>query len=611
MRALGFNVDEARFFTGTLRTSGGEVVYRAARRKSNELSFETARQLVSISPLLARLNGRYKRNTILLYIAKIQRVSIERFVLRIFTADALARDEGTDALVLLSHPRLFNGDILRSESAVSVYFYGATGTLTAKMTTLPCTLTASAIRLFAWFLQALRLRDLARSHASKRDPTPGLLVLQEDDLSLDRSYRTQPHWLFPDDPIPTFRTFVLAISKSLRLPVNADELFKNGIILLDERERTALRPPPSTLPIYRQLRKDARDCLAVMLRSNSPSEISALGEVWRLLVRTRTLAGLCERLNIRAFMSCENYMIETDAIQLAAPSLGIRTVSYQYSSLPFPSTLMMTTADSLLTFSPLYHHLWSHCGISPGEFVDLGYPFDSSFELVRERSRALRQQLEAAGALFVLCYLDESVQQEKYGCIPFEDHHRELATLAGLVLDDCQLGLVVKSQFTRNTPSRLHGGDPVFAQAAATGRYVELCQGAHRNIVFPAEASLVADITIGHMAGATASLEAALTGQRCVMLNPYPVRGENDHIYAQANVVFPSLKEALAAIHEYRAGASQYKGLGDWSPILRHFDLHHDGKAGRRTRRFLEQLLEAQSAESTSDSACLVGESIA
>ena len=44
---------------------------------------------------------------------------------------------------------------------------------------------------------------------------PSLLALQEDDLSMDRSFRTQPHWLFADNgPVP-FRTIVINTGKHL------------------------------------------------------------------------------------------------------------------------------------------------------------------------------------------------------------------------------------------------------------------------------------------------------------------------------------------------------------------------------------------------------------
>ena len=70
------------------------------------------------------------------------------------------------------------------------------------------------------------------------------------------------------------------------------------------------------------------------------------------------------------------------------------------------------------------------------------------------------------------------------------------------------IGLVVKSQFRRNSPSALYPHCAELKAAMATGRYLELVNGSQRNIVFPAEAAMISDMVIGHLIGGTAPLEA-------------------------------------------------------------------------------------------------------
>jgi len=41
--------------------------------------------------------------------------------------------------------------------------------------------------------------------------------------------------------------------------------------------------------------------------------------------------------------------------------------------------------------------------------------------------------------------------------------------------------------------------------------------------------------------------------------------------------------------NSYRVGNSSHQGLGDWSPILHHFDQYCDGKAVDRLREMVEQ----------------------
>jgi hypothetical protein len=152
--------------------------------------------------------------------------------------------------------------------------------------------------------------------------------------------------------------------------------------------------------------------------------------------------------------------------------------------------------------------------------------------------------------------------------------------------------VVIKSQFRRNTPSELYRDCEELIAARKSGRYVELANGSPRNTVFPAEAAMASDIVIGHLIGGTAPLEAALAGARVVMLNPYQITGEHYPVYAQANILFPSLDDALKAIAAYRSGCEAMRNLGDWSAILPQFDAYRDGRAGHRMRARLDSLLD-------------------
>ena len=66
------------------------------------------------------------------------------------------------------------------------------------------------------------------------------------------------------------------------------------------------------------------------------------------------LAGLCHSQNVKAYMTCENYFLEADAMNLIGPQMGIHTLSYQYSNLSSVTPLMQTTADTMCTFSKMF-----------------------------------------------------------------------------------------------------------------------------------------------------------------------------------------------------------------------------------------------------------------
>jgi hypothetical protein len=111
---------------------------------------------------------------------------------------------------------------------------------------------------------------------------------------------------------------------------------------------------------------------------------------------------------------------------------------------------------------------------------------------------------------------------------------------------------------------------------------MEVESGTHRNRIFPAEAALASDVTIGHKFGATASLESAIAGIRSVLINPSGFISAHDELYAECEIEFKSLREALDAIMKYRSGEKKYRKLGDWSEIIDQFVSYCDGGGAER-----------------------------
>jgi len=597
MQYLGFHVDEAEFIAGHLQTKNGESVYLAAGRTSNDLALQAAERILARSKFLERLNHKWGRNTIFKYIAKSLKMPATQVARHSMVAEALGHVAGyKEVFLIVQRWLVFDPDLVRAITpGIKVYFYRPWSYESFKWrraSVLPLLIFAK-LREIKWLLETLirrRLNVQTPLYASETSQ-PSLLVLQEDDLSLDRSYRTQPHWLFAEDGKPPFRTIVLQTGSVDRLSFDNEDFKKQGIIFVSKREQYLLswRCRPSS-PVRQCIRKDLWKCILTSVFGSSV-EVGSLFWIAWLLYNTNILAVLCERSHVKAFMTCENYMEQADAMQLIAPYFNITTLSYQYSNMSKVGPVMMTTADMMLTFAPLYHQRWAHDGIRPKKFVDMGYLYDTSFDYVRQRAREHRRRLTDAGAQFIICYFDESVQTDKYGLISVEDHCTEILTLLRLVLDDPSIGIIVKTQFQQNSPQHFDEIASVRAAANASGRYVELAYGIHRNIIFPAEAALSADITIAHAAGATAALEAALTKGRCILLNPYGMRSENDFLYAQTDIFRPSLADALEAIESFRKGTPDYANLGDWSSIIDQFDPFRDGNAGHRFRKLLEQVV--------------------
>jgi hypothetical protein len=584
----GIRAVEAHFFTGHLRTVDGESVYLFARKLSATISQIAAHDIIQSEELLYRLNEAYQRNTIRLFIAKQLRVEIEYWIKRVLIAQALA--EKVRATLWVKRPGLFDGGLLQKMfPGVDLRFYR-----TDRFTW---------IKLFrAWLLNLARdikltTRGLAKhpwSLDSAASPKPSVLTIQEDTLRADRSLRGQPHWLDVSDPVEMFDTYVLELKSPIfSIAKDAPQLTKTGVTIIPTCTfRFAARSMRSDKTLIR-VRRDRRLAIQTAIRANGFVKKYFLLQVASLLRQAQLMGSLALWLNVRVFLIRETYYSLADAMQLVAHDLNVTTVAYQYSNMGFASPGMLSTADKYLIFAEMYKELYKTDGIAPRAFLATGYLYDGVASLVREKAQNHRDTLRRSGASFIVCYLDESVQHDRWGLVNKEDHLGEIYTLARKVLSDPEFGVIVKSQFRFNTPSQLYPKDGLIQAAQATGRYLELMDGVHRNNIYPTEAALVADICIGHKFGATGALEAAIAGVRTVLLDAYGARTLWDNVYSRANIECESLDLLMEKIEYYRSGNPAEKTLGDWTPILQFFDPYRDGKSALRLRTVLENAIQS------------------
>ena len=242
------------------------------------------------------------------------------------------------------------------------------------------------------FLSLIDNKSISLEYIKNDTQKPSLLLFQEDDISFDRSYRTQPHWFFQEYGKLPFQTFILEANFIKRLPVDKELLREQGISLIPQRERHLYsRRIAVSSPVCQRIRKDILNSTLIGLFGSS-SEASIMFRIVMLLNAAKVLCGFCEGVKIKAFLICENYFLDSDAMLLIAPFLNIKTISFQYSNrLSNAVPQMLTTSDMMLTFSPLYHSRLQTDTIKPGKFVDIGYIYDTSFKYVRDRA-ILRKQ---------------------------------------------------------------------------------------------------------------------------------------------------------------------------------------------------------------------------
>ena len=97
LRLVGIKVQETEFFTGDLRTETGENLWMAARNALVPISYKVAKKTIDKSKALTLLNKQWKRNTILLFLAKYFFRSAgyggHHTIFKIMIADALSREQ--------------------------------------------------------------------------------------------------------------------------------------------------------------------------------------------------------------------------------------------------------------------------------------------------------------------------------------------------------------------------------------------------------------------------------------------------------------------------------------------------------------------------------------
>jgi hypothetical protein len=599
MRLCKLQIEEVDFFAGSLKTQQGESVWIAAKDLSAKIAFKEAEVCLTESKTLKGLNKEWGRKSIQLFIAEQIFHAIDysgtRTVFKVLVADALSRDAGsTQAHLILGIPAIVTQEsIVKVRNSLDLHTYQ----LQKWSAIINRVLIVFAISAVGFKRLIKRIFVRSQPKATFGDPkTPALLLLQEDDLSMDRSYRSQPHWIFKDSPPPAFRSLVLETGTTKHQSGNHEELGGHNIFSVPKR---ALTNNIVNHPTQRKVDSSLRAIIRCAFFGDRFSAIHT-AKLVRLLLEARLLAGFCVEQNVKAFMTCENYFREASAMNLIGPTLGITTISYQYSNIPRVSPTLMTSAEKMCTFSPLFHNRWRNNNLGPVKFHDIGYLYDGAFKLLRKRSNKHKEQLTKEGVEFIVAYFDESVQSnnDKYGVINETDHLHEIRPLAELVLNDHKCAVITKSQFVRCIPSVLHPDETMLKEAVSVGRFVELHHGSLRNNIFPAEAALTADIVIGHAIGATAGLEAALVGTRCILLNSYNQKGPNIDIFEKADVLYEDIHAAIEAVNGYRQGRPEFAKLGLWDDIINQFDPYRDGQSAVRLRECLEHIFQNHGGKS-------------
>ncbi len=597
LQCLGVEVSESDMWLNGIFCSDGETLAGKARKVCITKGLELADGFLSRSALLGELEREWGKGCIRKYFAMgLETVLFNILPLMIALEMSLTSADGDRIYLMRRRTFISAVDAAGVMPSWRVLFYGFRSEGCYKNACPGIDLPFMSAFAFVAALIVEWIRSLTGNKVSLVKPAKsGFLLLQEDEINLDSSYRRQPHWQLAEESFTDFYVYILRTgafehtrerSREQERSLAEKNIFfismeKAGFVYMFSSPETALR---------KSLRRSLKACLHASVFGTYEER----GVIWPLIGLLRDAAGmadLCDRHDIKVFMTAENYLRSALAMQMAAPLLGVMTFSYQYSNMAILSSSMMNASDVMFTWSPYFDSVWKNARIRPKALVNIGYLYDGYVEKVKPRADALRAALKAKGVHCVICFFDENREKARNGLVTVGDHAETLEKLFSMVLSDPTMGLVMKVQFQSNQPAQVDRLGILRDQLLQSGRYVELSKGTVPNIVMPCEAAISADITIGYKFGATASLEAALAGVRAILLDPFHIVMPQDVLYDQCDIVYHSLDEVLDAIAGFRRGDPTKASLGDWSKILHHFDPYRDGKSADRMRKKIAEAL--------------------
>jgi hypothetical protein len=585
---LGFIISEEPFFAGHLHCRDGKNVILKSNRLLNHISEKISLELMGKMSALKVLKTQWPESTLALYLEKVLfNIGIrDRTILKILIAEALTKDTlAAQHTLIVGYSSPFQKQHFEKISSGFQIKY-----VVNKMPTeWKNNRFAILLLLILTTFKRIKFSRKATNSEKHRDSKlPGLLLLQEDDTLLDRSYRSQPYWLPNVDIGRDYNIFILQPFRRAKFDNEETSISRTNFYCSDHKELFYKQPVHS---IFKEIHKViwGLQWHLLMAPMGLTLIIIKLAQLYRAAM---LIASYSVTNNIQATMTSESYLILSDAINLIAPKLKIHTFSYQYSNISDPGPLMRSSVNTMYTFSDLYKKHWGKHKLGPENYVNVGYIYDSARALVANRSSCLRQSLHESGVTFIVGHFDENIEySSKYGIVSADDQKYEYELIAQFILCDPTVAVIIKPQFKANSTSNKSVNAPLLEEARKTGRFIELNYGNHRNNVFPVEVALASDMVISHALGATAGLEAALSGSRSVLLNPYKAYGEKIDLLESANVLYPNLKALLGAIQGYRAGEEANSDLGDWSQVIHNFDPYQDGQATVRLKNHLEKTI--------------------
>ena len=576
---LGFSISESKFVAGHIDYKN-ENVFLKAREIAGKLSIDCSNDTVNSSETMLKLNKEFNEGTIELFMSRYLQLHVEKWIMNILVIQSINKLPNSYYKIYLREPHIFNGKLISNYFLdLNINYYSNNFLRNSKIYFSFITSKLSTIK----FLYNAIKRS---SKPSIKEQQNSVLCIQNDTVSLNRKKRSQPHWIEKDNT-NNYNTYILSFGYSNSPLINDEkELKKNNCYIVN----------PSVFRNSFKLNKK-NEVLKLILNkikitnfkfwsSNSYQEKYHLLQINKLFLSSYLISSIAIYLKTKVFIINEPQSIYSDSLVLVSDKLSIRTIALQYSNMTLVSPLMMSNANVFCVFSEIYKDIFSYKNIKPDKYLVTGYIYNGLRDYVIQDSVRLRKYFKNANVDFVISYFDENIQYGKWALYDDSDHIRDIESLATTVIKNKKLGIIIKTQFNYNSPTILYPNNKLIKQAYETGRLVEIKSGILRNDIYVTQAALASDLCIGHLYGATASLEAAVYGISSVLIAENKVSTRLDYLYNQTNIIYDSLESVFKNIIEYKNNS-----IGDWSGIIDNFDSGRNFSATNNLNKIINNYL--------------------
>ena len=322
LKLKGYNISEASFFAGNLKTENDEATYVASIKSARKIAVDAVKEILETNHLLNDVNEYFGRNTLHLHLTKQLIWYVKYWSERLTVAKVLAGESRYQVCIKLPdriNPQVISNAFVDTE----IHYYGLTCISFIGRIKKPIALCLELFRLFLFPFNGKRKSAI---QVKQNVDKPAVLLLQEDTIRADTSLRGQPHWFDFEKSENRYRTYILKSSidnEELSSETKA-QFANNNIFVLDT---TAFKDAFSQMRYHNSLneiRAYRKKLLKSLLSLRGFKNTYFIIRTALFLKQAEYMGAISLWLNVKVFLFRESYIPLTDAIQIVTKKINVK-----------------------------------------------------------------------------------------------------------------------------------------------------------------------------------------------------------------------------------------------------------------------------------------------